>query len=254
MSPPARLRRFAPDKALSSHGQIAKVLGAEILGGIHPPGTNLPPESELLSRFQVSRPVLREVLKTLSAKGLVLAKTRVGTKVLDPVNWNLFDAEVLSWKLSAGMDEDFQRHLEEIRLALEPRAAALAAERRTAEDLAQLKRCIALMRCPGHDARSFAEADLDFHLAIGDASGNPMMRSMAGVIEAVLLASFSLSSPVKKRELHESTVEAHERIVEAIAARDAKRAQGAMVKVIEVGFERIRSEQTIARRKEKRRA
>ncbi|HEX4677517.1 MAG TPA: GntR family transcriptional regulator, partial [Steroidobacteraceae bacterium] len=69
--PVPRLSRLAVDRALSSHDQIATILGTEILRGVHRPGDNMPPEPDLIARFQVSRTVMREVMKTLSAKGLV---------------------------------------------------------------------------------------------------------------------------------------------------------------------------------------
>jgi DNA-binding FadR family transcriptional regulator len=125
---------------------------------------------------------------------------------------------------------------------VEPRAAALAAERATAEDVTELRRCIEAMRSDGHSRRSFAEADLDFHLAVGAASKNPLMRSMAAVIEAALIASFSLSSPVDRRDLQDSTSDAHERIVDAIAERDPEAAARAMLGVIDIGHDRIESE------------
>jgi DNA-binding FadR family transcriptional regulator len=129
----------------------------------------------------------------------------------------------------------------EIRRAVEPRAAALAAERATTEDIHELRVCIAKMRAEGHNSRSFAEADRDFHLAVGAASKNPLMRSMAAVIEVALIASFSLSSPVDRREQEVSTTDAHESIVDAIAAHDADAAAKAMMAVIDMGDERIRS-------------
>lgn len=236
-------RRDRPDgdRPLSSHDHVARTLGVEILAGTHAPGVVLPPEPDLLARFQVSRTVLREALKTLAAKGLVVSKTRVGTKVLDPVRWNLFDADVLAWKVSQGLDPAFRLHLTEIRRALEPQAAALAALRRTADDLGELRRCIALMRQADHSRRSFAEADLDFHLAVGAASGNPLMRSVAALIETALVASFSMSSPIDQTELHTHTVEAHEAIVDAIEARDGPAAAEAMLGVIAAGYERVQA-------------
>src|SRR3546814_18473823 len=82
----------------SGHDQVARALGTEILDGVYPPGSKIPGESEILHRFGVSRTVLREVLKTLTAKGLIVSKTRVGTTVLDSSHWNFFEADVLSWK------------------------------------------------------------------------------------------------------------------------------------------------------------
>ena len=92
MAHPTKFQKYL-DGALSSHDQVARVLGGEILAGIYPAGTKLPHESVILSRFGVSRTVLREVLKTLTAKGLLYSRTRVGTMVLDASHWNYFDAQ-----------------------------------------------------------------------------------------------------------------------------------------------------------------
>ena len=224
---------------MSSHDQIAAVLGTEILRGIHRPGENMPPEADLIERFQVSRTVLREVMKTLTAKGFVASKTRVGTRVLDPVNWNYFDAEVLAWRVGMGLDDEFRLSLTEVRRALEPVAAALAARRRSAADILALRDHVASMGRSGHTRQSFAEADLQFHLAIGTAAGNPLMRSVAGVIEAALVASFSQSSPVDDWSDHENTVNTHAAIVDAIEARDEQAAAAAMLQAIDIGFRRI---------------
>jgi DNA-binding FadR family transcriptional regulator len=224
---------------MSSHDHVAAELGVEILTGVHRAGLNLPPESDLIERFQVSRTVVREVMKTLAAKGLVISKTRVGTKVRDPSNWNFFDMDVLAWRVKNGLDEEFRQSLTEIRRAVEPAAAALAAQRRTAKDVATLRKCLSAMDRKDHTRLSFAEADLDFHLAIGAASGNPLMRSVASVIEAALIASFSQSSPVDSLNDLANTVNSHVAIVNAIEKRDDKAAAAAMLKVIDIGVERI---------------
>jgi DNA-binding FadR family transcriptional regulator len=239
--PVPRLSRLAVDRALSSHDQIAAILGTEILRGIHRPGDNMPPEPDLIARFQVSRTVMREVMKTLAAKGLVVSRTRIGTRVRDPLHWNYFDVDVLVWRVRIGLDDEFMRSLTEIRRALEPAAAALAAQRRTASDIAHLREYVREMGRSGHSRQSFAEADLDFHLAIGIASGNPLLRSMASVIEAALAASFAHSSPVDDSSDHELTVNSHAAVVDAIEARDEPAAAAAMLKVIDIGVERIDS-------------
>ena len=82
------MRRLHTARARSSHDIIARTIGTEILGGIYSPGANLPQEAVLMKRFGVSRTVLREVMKTLSAKGLVVLKTRIGTRVLNSSSWN----------------------------------------------------------------------------------------------------------------------------------------------------------------------
>ncbi len=239
--PVPRLSRLTVDRALSSHDQIAAILGTEILRGIHCPGDNMPAEPALIARFQVSRTVMREVMKTLSAKGLVVSKTRIGTRVRDPLHWNFFDVDVLVWRVRIGLDDEFMRSLTEIRRALEPAAAVLAAQRRTPTDITHLREYVREMGRSGHSRQSFAEADLDFHLAIAIASGNPLLRSMASVIEAALAAPFSHSSPIDDASDHELTVNSHAAIVDAIEARDEPAAAAAMLKVIDIGVRRIDS-------------
>jgi DNA-binding FadR family transcriptional regulator len=234
-----RLHHFRPEGARSCHDQVARALGVEIIKGVYPPDSNLPTESELMDRFQVSRTVIREVMKTLTAKGLVVLKTRVGTRALHPVNWNFFDADLLSWRVELGLDEQFRENLTEIRLAVEPSAAAIAARRRSDEDVARLRDCIARMHAPGHTRQSFADADLEFHLAVAIASGNPLMRSISSVIEAALLAAFSTNSPVTDEDGSERTLAAHARIVDAIEAGDEDAARAAMIRVIDIGQQRM---------------
>jgi DNA-binding FadR family transcriptional regulator len=229
-------------RSLSGHGQIVQSLGEDILAGRYLPGAKLPAESELLARFGVSRTALREAIKTLSAKGLLVAKTRVGTKVADQEGWNYFDPEVLSWKVRAGMDADFRRHLVQVRLAIEPAAAELAAAHRSDDDLQAMRRAVVAMGREVSSAYDFARADLALHIAVGTASRNPMMRSVASVIEAALLEAFTLSSPVRSTILHHETVAAHQSIVDCIEARDGPGAAAAMRAVIDVGFRRIEAE------------
>ena len=247
MASPAKFHKYT-EGALSSHDQVARALGGEIIAGVYPPGSKIPGESEILGRFGISRTVLREVLKTLTAKGLIVSKTRVGTTVLDSSHWNFFDADVLSWKVARGFDADFRRDLTEVRLALEPAAAAVAAERRSAEDIAELHRCVEAMRLATGSAREFAEADLDFHRAVGRASGNVLMRSMSAVVETALVASFTLSSPVREESEHEVSVRGHKRIADAIEAGDGATAAEAMRAMINHGVERIARTESGARK------
>lgn len=228
----------ASPRVRSAQDQVAEALGREIVAGVYPPGANLPHESDLLARFGVSRSVLREVLKTLAAKGLVVSKTKVGTRVRPQGAWNFFDPDLLRWKVQDGLDTEFQAHLTELRRIVEPRNAARAAERRTDADVARLRQCIAGMASPDHGKRSFAEADALFHVTLADVSGNPLMRSMAAAIETALLAAFSRSSALDSAAQHMVTVRGHEAIVDAIARRDSQGAAAAMLRVIDLGVER----------------
>lgn len=213
------------------------MIALDIIAGRAAEGSKLAGDVELVRRFGVSRPVLRESVKTLVAKGLLTTKARVGTVVRERAAWNMFDADLLAWHLQAGIDRRFLGDLAEIRLAVEPHAAALAAERRSEADLAAMRAGLAAMEREPSDSVAFAEADLALHLAVANASGNPFMRSVGSVIDVALRASFLLSAPVEERE-REIAIVAHRRIVDAVAARDAVAAAEAMRAVIFNGLRR----------------
>ena len=224
-------------RAHSNHAEVARNIGIDIISGRYAEGVKLPGDAELTSLFGVSRPVLRESVKTLGAKGLLSTKVRVGTVVRERAAWNMFDPDVLAWHLDAGIDQRFLRDLADIRLAVEPRAAALAAERRSDADIAHLYRSIASMHREPSDSTGFADADLSLHIAVANASGNPFMRSIGGVIEAALRASFLLSAPVEEHD-REIVLLSHQHIIEAVERRDSEAAAAAMTEVILNGLRR----------------
>jgi DNA-binding FadR family transcriptional regulator len=224
-------------RAHSNHAEVARSIGVDIIAGRYAEGMRLPGDADLIAMFGVSRPVLRESVKTLVAKGLLTTKARVGTVVRERGSWNMFDADVLAWHLDAGIDKRFLGDLAEIRLAVEPRAAALAATRRWDADIAELKRSMDRMRREASDTVGFADADLALHIAVANASGNLFMRSIGNVIEAALRASFLLSAPVERQD-RETVLLWHQRIVDAIAGGDAEMAATAMIEVIHNGMRR----------------
>jgi DNA-binding FadR family transcriptional regulator len=226
-------------KRRSNHAHVVAELGRGIVSGTIPEGSLLPGDTELSARFGVSRTVLREAMKTLAAKRLVEAKAKVGTRVLDRSTWNFFDSDVLGWRFEAGLDSEFIEHLAEIRLALEPAAAAAAAVRATSDDLVALYAIAAKFDDLSHTAGSIAQVDLEFHVAIARMSGNPFMRSASALIEAALAISFQLSSPAASPDMIDEVASNHLRIAHAIASRDPLKAETAMRHVIDVGKDRI---------------
>lgn len=147
---------------------------------------------------------------------------------------------MLGWRVDTGIDYEFIEHLAEMRLALEPAAAAAAAVRASSDDMVALYAIAARFDNLAHTPETIAKVDLDFHLAIARMSGNPFMRSASALIEAALAISFQLSSPAASPETIDEVATNHLRIVHAIAARDAQKATVAMRHVIEVGKSRIR--------------
>nr|WP_281435136.1 FadR/GntR family transcriptional regulator [Rhizobium lemnae] len=226
-------------KRNSSHAHVVAELGSSIVSGYIKVGTILPGDNELTQRFNVSRTVLREAMKTLAAKGLIEPKAKVGTRVLPSDKWNFFDPDVLGWRFDAGIDQTFTDYLAEIRLALEPAAAAAAALRATSDDIVALYAIAAKFDNLSHTPESIAKVDLDFHIAIARMSGNPFMRSATALIEAALAISFRLSSPAESPEMIDVIADNHLRIAHAIASRDPEKAVAAMRHVIDVGRSRI---------------
>jgi DNA-binding FadR family transcriptional regulator len=219
------------------HAQVRQDLGLAIIAGEYPEGTNLPADTELLSRFAVSRTVLREALKTLAAKGLIEARARIGTRILPRNRWNLFDPDVLAWHFEAGPDIDFLRSVAEVRIGIELESAALAAQRRTDTEARTLLDLATAMGDAG-SATQFARADLAFHRAVANAARNPFMSSISALVEVALTAVFTISSPVEEPERLAVTVEAHRRIARAIENSDPDTAREAMRAVISDGFAR----------------
>lgn len=222
----------------NNHTFVVNELGAAIVGGEIPVGTLLPPDSELEERFDVSRTVLREAMKTLAAKGLVYPRARVGTRVNDSTKWNLLDADVLGWYFAMGITDELLRHLCEMRLSFEPFAASLAAANACAEDIAALK-AFADKMAASCSNEAFAMADLDFHLTLLAASGNPFMYSVGNLIEAALTLAFETSSPAEDPERRLKVAHSHRLVAEAIEVRDGTAATKAMEAVIREGARRI---------------
>lgn len=223
----------------TSHRLVVDELGQAVVSGEFSVGDTLPGDTDLAARFNVSRTVLREAMKTLAAKGLVVARARIGTRVLPRTHWNLFDSDVLTWHFGAGVDEDFLRHVSEVRLALEPYAAALAARRASDADIARMMRLAVAMGDAGHSPHTLALADLEFHLRLLEASLNPFMRTVGSLIEAALMGVFQLTSPTAAETEIDRVAIAHIRIVEEIRRRDEEGARSAMEHVIRVGQERL---------------
>ena len=172
--PQKESRRREP-KPRSHTLRVVTELGEQIVSGKLPQGSLLPGDSELCERFGVSRTVLREALKTLSGKGLLQARPRIGTRVRPQADWNLFDSEVLVWLARLGFTRAFLGHLGEMRMALEPEAAALAARRRTADQLQSMRSWHDRMAESGGSRQAFVAADLGLHLSIAAAADNPFL-------------------------------------------------------------------------------
>jgi len=164
------------------HGEVVHALGLRMVRGDYPPGEAIDIDA-LESEFSVSKSVVREALRVLSAKGLLDSRQRFGTFVRNRSNWNLLDGDVMMWRREAHQDHDMLLvDLGELRDVFEPAAARLAASRRTASDLEALEDALKRLGQAGRNPSEIAAADIDFHVGILTATHNELFARLDVII------------------------------------------------------------------------
>src|SRR5689334_3061384 len=151
---------------ISLHAMVLERIGRSIVRGDLAPGDRLPNADDWSAAHGVSRTVLREVIKVLAGKGMVESRPRIGTRIRERSNWNFLDPDVLAWRYGATTSFEDARSLFELRRAIEPMAGALAAERASETEIAELERLCEKMEQNVDDNERFALVDLAFHQAI----------------------------------------------------------------------------------------
>jgi GntR family galactonate operon transcriptional repressor len=210
---------------------VLTTLGREIAQGIIPAGAVLPPEHDLEIRLGVGRGVVREAIKTLSGKGLVSVRPRHGTRVLPRSDWSLLDRDVLNWLVGQDKpDRELLLAVQEVRSIIEPAAASLAAMRATREDRLRINAALEAMETSDGQATATA-ADKAFHLAILDATHNPVLQGFRGAIDTILSAVF-LVAVDSVGGWFEGNLPNHAAVARAIEEGDAKKARNAMERVL----------------------
>jgi DNA-binding FadR family transcriptional regulator len=169
----------------SVHLSLAGEIGLRIVRGDHPPGTILPNEAKWAEMFGASRSAVREAIKMLMGKGLLASRPKIGSRVEPREHWNLLDRDVLSWYAASPDREVFLKAVQEFRHIIEPEATALAAARRTEDQMAEISQALHDMdTAPSLQLRT--EADARFHVAILRASGNDLLVPLGVLIESAL--------------------------------------------------------------------
>ena len=184
-----------------------------------------PTEAQLADEYAVSRSVTREAVKMLTAKGLLSARPRQGTIVLPRASWNLFDADVLNWLLERKFSFDLLLQFTDLRAAIEPAAADLAATHADAAAIAGIAAGIERMREAARGDDDPLESDIEFHVAVLHASRNPFFAQFKDVVSTALHTSIRVTNKIAG---HTADLPAHEAVFDAIAAGDAPRARRAM--------------------------
>ncbi len=218
------------------HGRVAYMLATAILRGDYAPGALLPREAELMQSFGVSRTVLREALRTLTSKGLVESRPKVGTKVRRRSAWNLLDADLLEWYSQVAPPVAFALKLQEMREMVEPYAAELAARAHTAETIEALELAHAAM-VAARNIDEWVRADLRFHLGVLAACSNELLMPLGSLIERTLEAQLRLNA--KRADVFNAALGQHTAVYDAIRARRAQAAREAMADLLGVTRKRI---------------
>jgi len=204
------------------HREVAEVLSERILSGQFPENSLLPTERELCETMGVSRTVVREAVKFLESRGLIRIERGRGMIVQEAQS----SAVSETLKLALRRHDHAIEHLMELRKILEVGMAALAAKRRTGENLESMRQYLSIMRAKPGEPEGYIDADVQFHTEILKAAQNPvllvLLEPVAELLRESRMESFSGSRMVKLRTAQ------HEEIFECIVARDPQGAAEAM--------------------------
>jgi GntR family transcriptional regulator, transcriptional repressor for pyruvate dehydrogenase complex len=216
--------------------RVTAVLLEKIKGGEFPAGTRLPTEQVISERFGVSRTVVREAISRLKSDGLVEVRQGSGTVVREPNRTTAFRLDI-----DPKDSVDAVLRVTELRRGIEAEAAALAAQRRTRAQLADIKRALAAIDAAAKEKRDGVDEDLAFHMAISRATGNPLYPSLLEFISQFTHAAILVTRTNEARRDDFSTQvrNEHRAIFDAISAQDADAARQAAITHIDNAGARI---------------
>lgn len=220
--------------------RMTQALGRQIVCGVYDRNESLPTEAELCEQFGVSRSAVREAVKMLSAKGLITSKPRQGIRIQPEEQWNIFDTDLLSWSLESNPSMKVLKEFLQMRIAIEPEAASLAARFATPEKIDAIEVALERMRAAGDNMEAELEADIAFHVSILYASNNRFYIRLRDFIQTALRVSIRHTSSIKAN--HEGVVEDHAKVLSAIKNRNPERAKNAMLLLIDEALNFIEEE------------
>ncbi|MFC0229035.1 FadR/GntR family transcriptional regulator [Serratia aquatilis] len=203
---------------------LAEKLGQRILAGEYLAGSILPGEMELGEQFGVSRTAVREAVKMLAAKGMLLPRPRIGTRVMPQSQWNFLDQELLTWWMTKENFAQVMQHFLILRTSLEPQACYLAATKANVQQKAQLVTLMGEMRAlhSDFDRERWIDVDTQYHQLIYEASANPFLISFANLLSSVYQSYFRAITENEVIKLQH-----HQTIVDAVVAGDSNAALAA---------------------------
>ena len=177
--------------------QVTQRLGIAIVQGVYDKDKSLPTEALLAEEFDISRSVMREAVKMLTAKGLIVSRPRQGIRQLPTSEWNMFDSDVLDWILNSSPSLEQLLQFTQFRAAIEPEAAALAAMCSDQDKKEQITIALDRMKAAEEGRGDSLEADIAFHTSILLASGNIFFVQLRDFIETALRVSITYTNKIK---------------------------------------------------------
>lgn len=215
-------------------GSLAQQLAVRILSGELREGHVFPGEVEYAAQLGISRSVLREAFRILTSKGLVDGRPKAGTRVRPRREWSLLDPDLLAWQFEAEPSPKFLRDLFELRLLVEPGAAALAAVRRSKAQIEDMRRALSVMSRESLSTEAGRLADQHFHMIMLEATRNSAVVALAGSIMAAI--AWTTLYKQRKRTPPRDPIPEHRAVFEAIAAADATAARTAMSELVRLAL------------------
>ncbi|MBV1908416.1 MAG: FadR family transcriptional regulator [Kangiellaceae bacterium] len=214
----------------SIHKWVASELGSRIVSGTYNPGDYIPNETKLGEELGVSRTALREAFKTLTAKGLIESRPKLGTRIKERKQWNMFDSDVLEWFFQTDPSLEFYSALFEVRCVFEPAAAKLAACNHSKEQVDNMAAAYNKMEIAKVGTDEVFSSDLEFHMSILDATNNDFFISLGKTIQTALAGIFRLSSSTEQEYI--DALPGHKAIYKAIEKGDAAEAEKQMLQLL----------------------
>lgn len=202
--------------------QVAETLGNAIIKGMYGEHNPVPSEATICEQMQVSRSAAREAVKSLAAKGLITSRARQGIRVLPETEWNLFDADVLRWIRDSNPSLELLREFTELRVAMEPEAAMLAAQRQNKDKISAIGQSLERMAKAENGLDDPLEADIAFHLSILDASENRFFMQLGRIIDTTLRVSIRFTN--MRTGVKTANYADHKKIYDAIVAEQPSEA------------------------------
>lgn len=206
-----------PIPSKSQHALIVQQLGLKIVSGEISENEKLPSEVDLCEEYKVSRPVFREAIRVLNAKGLTYSRPKIGTVVRPKEVWHLLDPDVLFWLIQTTPEHEFFKTLSTVRRVLEPELAYIAASTANEEDIERIKQAYEGME-KATTVEEFIEPDIQFHLAIAKATHNDLLAYMSKMLVLPLQQSIQVTS--LRPNLQGHSLPRHKAILTAIENKD----------------------------------